>query len=132
MDTAGGHEEARREQQDDRGRQQELPRDREDLVHADPHEAPSHPGHEQENEHRLEEEPDRSEPLRPRPEPAAEEQEGAEERGAEHVGVLAELDQRELHPAVLDPEAGHQLRLGLEDVAGHPVLGGESGVDVEE
>ena len=42
-----------------------------------------------------------------------------------HVRVLAELDQRELHPRVLDAEAGDQLRLGLEDVERHAVLGRE-------
>ena len=39
----------------------------------------------------------------------------------------AELDEGELHPAVLDAEAGHQLRLRLQDVERHPVLGGERG-----
>ena len=41
--------------------------------------------------------------------------------------VLAELDERELHAAVLDTEAGHQLGLGLEDVEGHAVLGRQRG-----
>ena len=63
----------------------------------------------------------------PGPGPRAEEEQRAEERRADHVRVLAELDQRELHARVLDAEAGDQLRLGLEDVEGHAVLGGERG-----
>ena len=63
------------------------------------------------------------EPLRAGPGPRAEEQQRAEERRADHVRVLAELDERELHPRVLDAEAGDQLRLGFEDVERHAVLG---------
>src|SRR3989304_1961250 len=70
-------------------------------------------------------------PPRSRPEPAAEEEQRAEKARAQHVGVLAQLDERELHPAVLDAEAGHQLRFSLEDVEGHTVLGG-GGRDAEE
>ena len=44
---------------------------------------------------------------------------------AEDVRVLAELDDRELHPRVLDTEAGDQLRFGFEDVERHAVLGRE-------
>src|SRR3990172_5467674 len=54
--------EAGREQEDDRCGEQELPRDREDLVHADPHEGPAHPCHDEEDEDRLREEPERPEP----------------------------------------------------------------------
>src|SRR6267143_4429611 len=120
-----GDPEPGREQQQDRRRHQELPRDREDLVHADPHEAPPHPRDEQEHEHGLHEEPERSEPRRTGPEPAAEEEERPEEARPQHVRVLAELDQRKLHAAVLDPEARHELRLRLEDVERHPVLRGQ-------
>src|SRR5262249_6524472 len=49
--------ERRDEQERERRGQQELPRDREDLVNADAHEAPPHPRHHEEDQHRLEEEP---------------------------------------------------------------------------
>ena len=97
-----------------------------DLVDADPDEAPAHPGDEQEHEHRLEQEPDRPEPRRARARPGAEEEQRAEERRAEDVRVLAELDERELHPGVLDAEAGDELRLGLEDVERRAVLRGDA------
>src|SRR5215472_16448622 len=57
----GGHEEEEREGQ------QELPRDGEDLVDADAHEAPADPGYEEEHEHRLEEEPQRASQAGPGP-----------------------------------------------------------------
>src|SRR5438045_210088 len=77
--ASGGDPEPGREQQQDRSGQQDLPRDREDLIHADPHEAPPYPRHEQEHEHGLQEEPERAEPRRAGPEPAAEEEERPEE-----------------------------------------------------
>ena len=46
--------------------------------------------------------------------------------------VLAELNERELHARVLDAEAGDQLRLGLEDVERHAVLGGQRRDDEDE
>ena len=39
--------------------------------------------------------------------------------------VLTELDERELHPRVLDAKAGDQLGLGFEDVERNTVLGGK-------
>ena len=83
-------------------------------------------------EERLQQEPDRPEPRRSRAGPGAEEQQRAKERRAEDVRVFAELDERELHARVLDPEPGDELRLGLEDVEGHAVLGGDARDDERE
>src|SRR6267142_5942937 len=117
--------ESGRHQQKQRRRQQELPGDSQDLVHADAHEGPAHPGDDEEDQDRLRQEPERAEPRGPRPEPAAQEEERAEKARAQHVRVLAELDEREFHAAVLDAEPGDQLGLGLEDVERHAILGGE-------
>src|SRR5882762_10600419 len=106
--SQGDHEPGRQQEQE-RGRQQELPRDRQDLIDTDPHEGPAHPGDDQENQERLEHEPQRPERRRAGPEPAAQEQEGAEEARPEHVRVLGQLDEGELHAAVLDAKARDQL-----------------------
>src|SRR5687767_522532 len=78
-----GHPRRRRHQQEERGRQHELPGDREDLIHPDAHEAPAHPGDEEEHRHRLEEEPHGPEPVWPRSRPGAEEEERPQERRAD-------------------------------------------------
>src|SRR5499426_1928799 len=74
-----GHHHCRSHEEEEREGQQELPRDGEDLVDADAHEAPADPRHEQEDEHGLEEEPERAEPGGPGPAPRAHEQERAQE-----------------------------------------------------
>src|SRR6266511_5863614 len=74
------HDDGRRgQEQQERRREHQLPRDAHDLIRADPHEAPSDPIEDQEHEERLEQEPDRPEPGGAGAGPGAEEQQRAQE-----------------------------------------------------
>src|SRR5436190_1431642 len=68
-----------RHHQQDRCRQQQLPRNLQDLIHADADEAPANPRDEREHHQRLEQEPGGTQPFGPGPGPGAQEKQGAEE-----------------------------------------------------
>ena len=111
---------------DERERQEHLPAEAHELVVAVARHHGLHHGDHEEQEARLEDEPDQARHPgegreRDRREPAAEEQDGPERAHGHDRHVLAEHEQQVRRRGILDHVAGHELGFGLRQVEGRAV-----------
>ena len=129
------HQRRRHDEIDHRGREQELPPERHQLVVAVARQRPAHPDVGEENRADLQQEGDPAQTVgveQRNAVPAAEIQIGRDRRHRRHVDVLGLRKECEADGAVLGVVPGDQLLFGLGKIKRRAVGLGDTGDDIDD